>query len=84
MSVTYYRELSENEYEERIEQWHNTCKWYQPLGKDADEEYKYRYFIGAPAIDRIVLAVLGKRRSQKMNPTTSLSKPSGTIGALHL
>lgn len=65
MSVTYYRELSENEYEERIEQWHNTCKWYQPLGKDADKEYKYRYFIGAPAIDRIVLAVLGKRRSQK-------------------
>lgn len=65
MSVTYYRELSENEYEERIDHWHNTCKWYQPFGKDADEGFKSGYFIGAPAIDRIVLAVLGKRRSQK-------------------
>lgn len=65
MSITYYRELSENEYEERIDSWHNTCKWYQPFGKDADGESKSRYFIGAPAVDRIVLAVLGKRRSQK-------------------
>ncbi|MEM5770841.1 MAG: type I-C CRISPR-associated protein Cas8c/Csd1, partial [Bacillota bacterium] len=65
MSITYYRELSENEYEERIDSWHNTCKWYQPFGKDADGTYKSGYFIGAPAVDRIVLAVLGKRRSQK-------------------
>lgn len=65
MSITYYRELSGNEYEERIEQWHNTCKWYQPFGKDADGTYKSGYFIGAPAVDRIVLAVLGKRRKQK-------------------
>jgi CRISPR-associated protein Csd1 len=64
LSVTYYRELSENEYEERIDQWHNTCKWYQPFGKNADGAYKPRYFIGAPAVDRVVLAVLGKRRSQ--------------------
>lgn len=65
MSITYYRELSESEYEERIDSWHNTCKWYQLFGKDADGTYKYGYFIGAPAVDRIVLAVLGKRRSQK-------------------
>ncbi|TCL65913.1 CRISPR-associated Csd1 family protein [Hydrogenispora ethanolica] len=65
LSVTYYRELSENEYEERIENWHNTCKWYQPFGKDADGTYKTGYFIGAPAVDRIALAVLGKRRKQK-------------------
>lgn len=65
LSVTYYRELFENEYEERIEQWHNTCKWYQPFEKVADGAYKSGYFIGAPAIDRIVLAVLGKRRKQK-------------------
>lgn len=63
LSVTYYRELSENEYEERIDQWHNTCKWYQPFGKNADGVWP-GYFIGAPAVDRVVLAVLGKRRSQ--------------------
>lgn len=65
LSVTYYRELFENEYEERIENWHNTCKWYQPYGKDSNGIYKTGYFIGAPAIDRITLAVLGKRRKQK-------------------
>lgn len=65
MSITYYRELSENEYEERIDQWHNTCKWYQPFGKTTDGAHKSGYFIGAPAVDRIVLAVLGKRRKQK-------------------
>lgn len=63
MSVTYYRELSENEYEERIERWHNTCKWYQPFGKNSDGTYKFGYFIGSPAVDRIELAVLGKRRN---------------------
>lgn len=65
LSITYYRELFENEYEERIVQWHNTCKWYQPFGKDADGTYKSGHFIGAPALDRIVLAVLGRRRKQK-------------------
>ncbi len=65
LSVTYYRELAENEYEERIEHWHNTCKWYQPLGEETDEKFKSGYFIGAPSINRIVLAVLGKRRKQK-------------------
>ena len=33
LSVTYYRELMEDEYVERIMQWHDTCKWYQPFGK---------------------------------------------------
>mgnify|MGYP000931472398 CR=1 FL=1 len=65
LSVTYYRQLSENEYEERIDNWHNTCKWYQQISRDTDGICKSGYFIGAPAIDRITLAVLGKRRSQQ-------------------
>ena len=74
MSITYYRELSEDEYEERIDNWHNTCKWYQPFGKDADGVYKSDYFIGAPAIERITLAVLGKRRSHKDTSYNKLVK----------
>ncbi len=65
MSVTYYRELRENEYEERLTQWHTTCKWYQPFGKRKDKSRRVSYFIGAPSFDRIALAVLGKRRSLK-------------------
>lgn len=65
MSITYYRELSKNEYEERIDNWHNTCKWFQLFGKNLDGTYNTGYFIGAPSIDRITLAVLGKRRKRK-------------------
>lgn len=60
MSVTYYRELAENEYEERIEQWHNTCKWYQLYGSKKDGINTSGYFIGAPSLSRIERAVLGK------------------------
>jgi CRISPR-associated protein Csd1 len=74
LSITYYRELSENEYDERIEQWHNTCKWYQPFGKSSDGTYRPGYFIGAPAVDRIALAVLGKRRTLKDEPYDKLMK----------
>ena len=65
LSVTYYRELTENEYEERITQWHDTCKWFQPYGRTPNGQLRHGYFIGAPAIDRITLAVLGKRRKNK-------------------
>lgn len=65
LSVTYYRELTEDEYVERIMQWHDTCKWYQPFGKTPDGHIKPGYFIGAPAFDRITLAIFGKRRKKK-------------------
>ncbi len=65
LSVTYYRELFEDEYEERIIQWHNTCKWYQLYERDSKDANKSGYFIGAPTVDRIALAILGKRRSLK-------------------
>jgi CRISPR-associated protein Csd1 len=65
MSITYYRELSEREYLERVADWHDTCKWYQPFGKDKDDKQRTGYFIGAPSMDRITAAVLGKRRHGK-------------------
>lgn len=65
MSVTYYRELAENEYLERIVEWHNTCKWYQPFRIDKDGKHKPGYFIGAPSFDRIIETVMGKRRKAK-------------------
>lgn len=62
MSITYYRRLRENEYLERVVNWHNTCKWYQPVGRDKKVPTKSGYFVGAPSFDRICDAVLGKRR----------------------
>jgi hypothetical protein len=53
LSITYYRELFENEYKEDIDVWHNTCKWYQPFEKKVDNSKESGYFIGAPSITRI-------------------------------
>ena len=74
MSITYYRELAENEYLERIVEWHNTCNWYQLFRKDMDGRYKPGHFIGAPSFDRIIDAVLGKRRNQKDDSYDKLKK----------
>ncbi|MBS3885857.1 MAG: type I-C CRISPR-associated protein Cas8c/Csd1 [Dethiobacter sp.] len=74
MSVTYYRELAENEYLERIVEWHNSCKWYQPFMKDKDGKHKSGFFVGAPSFDRIVDAVLGKRRKPKDESYDKLKK----------
>lgn len=74
MSVTYYRELYENEYLERITNWHDTCKWYQIFKRDQDGKRHTGYFIGAPSIDRITEAVLGKRRKQKDDAYDKMKK----------
>lgn len=60
MSVTYYREFQENDFNERIVDWHTSCSWYQPFDKKT--VHKQAYFIGAPSFDRITTAVLGKRK----------------------
>lgn len=74
MSVTYYRELYENEYLERITNWHDTCKWYQILKRDNDGKRQTGYFIGAPSVDRITEAVLGKRRKRQDDTYDKMKK----------
>ncbi len=65
MAVTYYRELREDEYEESLEIWHDTCKSYQRFARELEDISKSGYFIGAPSMDRVIMAVLGTRRSWK-------------------
>ena len=74
MSVTYYRELHENEYLERIAKWHDTCKWYQIFRRDKEGKRQTGYFIGAPSVDRITEAVMGKRRKQKDDTYDKMKK----------
>lgn len=65
LSVTYYKELSENRYMESIEHWHNTCKWYQPFIKEKGNLQLLDYFIGATSLFRITKAVIGKKRNKE-------------------
>ena len=55
LSITFYREFASAEYLERIQEWHESCKW--PLWrKKGDEVILY---LGAPSIDKIIQAAFG-------------------------
>ncbi len=52
MGVTFYQDLSENEYFERVIAWHESCRWWFRREK-AD-------YIFAPSANRIIAAVYGE------------------------
>jgi len=58
MAIRYYRELKASEFLERIQQWHESCAWYQFFGKD-------RQFVGVPAPRDIAQAAYGKKLDTK-------------------
>lgn len=56
MAVTFYKELQENEYIERIISWHESCCWhFRSHGKA---------YISAPNADRIIAAVHGEPKGE--------------------
>lgn len=56
MAVTYYQDLFENEYIERIVAWHESCRWWFRRGD--------KNFISAPGADRIIAAVFGEPKGE--------------------
>jgi CRISPR-associated protein Csd1 len=56
MGVTFYQKMEENEYIDRICDWHNDCKWYfWNIGKE---------YISAPVTDDIIKAIYGEPRGE--------------------
>lgn len=55
LSITFYREFSSAEYLEKIQEWHESCKW--PLWRGKGDG-TVLYF-GAPSIDKIIQAAFG-------------------------
>ncbi|GAA0795281.1 hypothetical protein GCM10008910_13860 [Faecalicatena orotica] len=56
MAVAFYKELKENEYIERIINWHESCCWhFRSRGKT---------YISAPNADRIIAAVHGEPKGE--------------------
>jgi CRISPR-associated protein Csd1 len=56
MAITFYKDLSENEYVERIVKWHKTCCWhFRGKGKD---------YTSAPSSDKIIAAVYGEPKGE--------------------
>ena len=66
MSVTFYRELAQKEYLERIAQWHKDCEWHQVFWKKKEENDERKIpvsIISAPSVDQMIEAVFGRPRS---------------------
>jgi len=56
MAVTYYQDLPENEYIDRIVSWHASCRWWFWEGG--------RAAVSTPSADRIIAAVFGEPRGE--------------------
>jgi CRISPR-associated protein Csd1 len=74
MSITFYRELARKEYLEKIAEWHEDCKWNQVFWREEDGKKVPVSFIGAPSVDRIIEAVLGRPRSFSDESYTKVKK----------
>lgn len=62
LSVVYYRTLSESDFLNRIEHWHETCAW--------SHQYRPIVFVGAPAPADIAEAAYGSRLDDKLKKAT--------------
>ncbi|WCM94150.1 type I-C CRISPR-associated protein Cas8c/Csd1 [Acidovorax sp. NCPPB 2350] len=62
MSITFYRQLRNSEFLDRIENWHLRFAWPQNYGKD-------RQFIGAPSPRDIAKAAFGPNAQKLEAPT---------------
>ncbi|CAM3497033.1 type I-C CRISPR-associated protein Cas8c/Csd1 [Paracidovorax anthurii] len=62
MSITFYRQLRNSEFLDRIENWHLRFAWPQNYGKD-------RQFIGAPSPRDIAKAAFGSNAQKLEAPT---------------
>jgi CRISPR-associated protein Csd1 len=59
MSVTFYQDMPENEYIERIISWHESCKWHF--------RYKGKDYVSSPSADKITAAVFGEPNGENYN-----------------
>jgi len=56
MAITFYKDLLENEYIDRVIAWHESCCWWF-RGKGVD-------YVSAPSADRIIAAVYGEPKGE--------------------
>ncbi|WP_028546199.1 type I-C CRISPR-associated protein Cas8c/Csd1 [Paenibacillus taiwanensis] len=64
MAVLYYRHMEQQQYFEKLIQWHSTCAWLHRYRKDEDGNYVA--FYGAPATQDIAYAAYGSRVNDKV------------------
>lgn len=64
LAVLYYRNMVEEQYLEKLKNWHSTCVWLHKYRKN--EDGKFVEFIGAPATKDIAFAAYGPTANEKV------------------
>ena len=59
MGITFYQALPQNDYIDRVVEWHESCSWWF--------SYKGKEYISAPKADRIIAAVFGEPKGEGYN-----------------
>lgn len=63
MAIIYYREITNSEFLDRVEAWHQRYAWHQNYSRE-------KKFIGAPAPEDIAEAAYGRRLDEKIRKAT--------------
>lgn len=63
LALTYYKELKGSQYLEKIEEWHDSCRWWHFY---IDKEKKYRGYEGMVSFGEIAAAVYGVEQNEKL------------------
>jgi CRISPR-associated protein Csd1 len=81
LAITYYRELKGSDFLQRIEDWHDSCKWIHSYRsatiqdeKTGKPKQKFIAFIGAPSPSDIAEAAYGVNRGGKFEVDEKLRK----------
>lgn len=64
LAILYYREMHEDVYFEKLQDWHTTCAWLHRYRKNQDGSFVE--FFGAPALKDIAFAAYGPRANDKL------------------
>lgn len=77
LAITYYREITNSDFLERIEKWHQTCSWIHNYGQkeiinhQTGKKQKIHFrFTGAPSPEDIAKSVYGSRIDDKLLKST--------------
>ncbi|MDR0921144.1 MAG: type I-C CRISPR-associated protein Cas8c/Csd1 [Lactobacillales bacterium] len=71
LSVKYYQELDNEDYLEKIADWHGTCKFNFTY---TDEKHDDHIYIKTPSVDSIIQAVYGKPKGENDEGYEKLKK----------
>lgn len=81
LSVTFYREMTREEYLEKLVAWHEECQWHFVVKRKEAQREKGRFYeyVGAPSVDSIIETVYGRPRNKDKGYNTIKKRARETL-----